>query len=201
MLAGGRSRRLGEDKARLALNDGQPLILTVVQALRAVCDDVVVVTDRAGRFKDIALPAGVVTDTIGGRGPLGGLHAGLCNIDTPFALAVACDMPFLNKELLRFMAGLPRDYELLVPRAGGRWQMTHAIYARSCLSPVESLLSQRRGSLLDLLSKVAVTELEEAQFQQYDPAGLSFFNLNSPKDLVEGRAILAGREREGFRQQ
>lgn len=74
--------------------------------------------------------------------PHRGLHAGLRAIDAPFALAVACDMPFLNPRVLRYMADLPRDYDALVPSIGGRWQPLHSIYAKAYLATVEDLLAR-----------------------------------------------------------
>lgn len=183
VLAGGKSQRMGTDKGRLVLADGRPLILAVVEAVSTVCSEVVVVTDRAGRYGDLVLPAHQVTDIVPGQGPLGGLHAGLGNVEAPFALTVACDMPFLNPRLLRYMADLPRHYEALVPRIEGRWQPLHAIYARACLPALEDLLAQGLRPLTDLLSRVRVKALPFATVRRFDPLGLSFLNLNEPDDL------------------
>ena len=175
VLAGGKSQRMGTDKARLALPDGRPVILSVVEVLKSICGEVVVVTEATGRYADLALPARRVTDIVAGCGPMGGLHAGLRAIDAPFALAVACDMPLLNPRLLRYMADLTRDYDALVPSIGGIWQPLHTIYAKACLATVEDLLARDLLALTDLLSR--------------DPEGLSFLNLNEPDDLMRVRAV------------
>ena len=184
VLAGGKSRRMGRDKARLVLPDGRPLILSILELLKDVCDEVVVVTDAPGRYADLALPAREVTDIVPGQGPLGGLQAGLRAIQAPFALTVACDMPFLNPSLLRYMVGLPRDYEALVPIVEGRWQPLHSIYAKDCLATVEDLLDRGLLALTDLLSRVRLRALPLATVQRFDPQGLSFLNLNEPGDLL-----------------
>ncbi len=75
VLAGGKSQRMGTDKARLALPDGRPVILSVVEVLKSICGEVVVVTEVTGRYADLALPARRVTDIVPGCGPMGGLHA------------------------------------------------------------------------------------------------------------------------------
>lgn len=180
---------MGTDKARIALPDGRPVILSVVEVLKSICGEVVVVTEASGRYADLALPARCVTDIVPGCGPMGGLHAGLREIDAPFALAVACDMPFLNPRLLRYMADLPRDYDSLVPSIGGIWQPLHTIYAKACLATVEDLLAGGLLALTDLLTRVRVRTLPFATVRRFDPEGLSFLNLNEPDDLMRVRAI------------
>lgn len=189
VLAGGKSQRMGTDKARIALPDGRPVILSVVEVLKSICGEVVVVTEATGRYSDLALPARRVTDIVPGCGPMGGLHAGLRAIDAPFALAVACDMPFLNPRLLRYMADLPRDYDALVPSIGGIRQPLHTIYAKGCLATVEDLLAGGLLALTDLLTRVRVRPLPFATVRRFDPEGLSFLNLNEPEDLMRVRAI------------
>ncbi len=189
VLAGGKSQRMGTDKARLALPDGRPVILSVVEVLKSICGEVVVVTEASGRYADLALPARCVTDIVPGCGPMGGLHAGLRAIEAPFAFAVACDMPFLNSPLLRYMADLPRDYEALVPSIGGIWQPLHTIYAKACLATVEDLLAGGLLALTDLLSRVRMRTLPFATVRQFDPEGLSSLNLNEPDDLMRVRAV------------
>ena len=72
VLAGGKSQRMGTDKARLALPDGRPVILSVVEVLKSICGEVVVVTEATGRYADLALPARCVTDIAPGCGLMGG---------------------------------------------------------------------------------------------------------------------------------
>ena len=195
VLAGGQSRRLGVDKAGL-LFDGRPLLEIVVEKLAAVCQDIVVacgrIEDQEGRP---ALPVRQVADAEPGRGPLAGLEAGLSAINNEFALVVACDMPFLNPDLLAYMAGLPRRYQALVPRVGGRWQPLQAIYARSCLPLIEKLLAQGHNSVEELLSRLDVQVLTEDDLPRYDADGLSLFNLNEPQDLERARALWEHRQR------
>lgn len=189
VLAGGKSQRMGTDKARLALPDGRPVIQSVLEVVESVCGEVVVVVDVPGRCEELGLRARCVSDIVPERGPLGGLQAGLMAVEAPFALAVACDMPFLNPRLLHYMAALPQDYEALVPIIRGRWQPLHAIYAKACLATVEELLSQGLLALTDLLSRLQVRALPFATARRFDPQGLSFLNLNEPQDLMRARAV------------
>lgn len=117
VLSGGRSRRLGEDKALLRLwgTQGPTLLEATIARLAAICDEVLVVSD--GPHPDWpALSARTVMDRYPGGGSLGGIYTGLLEAAHPFALVVACDMPFLQPALLRYMASRPRDYDVLIPR-------------------------------------------------------------------------------------
>ncbi len=188
VLAGGRSRRLGFDKALLTF-DGRPLLRIVVERLAAITDDIIVAGDHTDRYRHLSLPVRFLPDPAPDRGPLAGLQAGLSAIKNNFALVVACDMPFLNPGLLAHMASLPRRYQALAPRADGRWHPLHAMYARSCLPVIEELLAEGGDSLEELLSHLNVQPLMEDELQRHDPEGLSLFNLNRPADLAHARAV------------
>ncbi len=194
VLAGGASRRLGQDKAALAFG-GRPLLHVVIERVSAVCDEVIVAGAR-GRA-EAGLPAKFVEDAVPDQGPLAGVQAGLAAASADFVLVVACDMPFLDPDLLARMASLPRDYQALVPRFGGRRHPLHAVYARSCLPVVESLLAEGGNSMEALLARVAVRELAEEDICRNDPEGLSLFNLNNRADLELARARWRERELDG----
>ena len=189
VLAGGASHRLGFDKALLTLPNGRPLLLDMVEKVAAVCHEVFVVTDAPDRFKDLDLPARLIRDRLPGQGPLEGIHTALEAIATEHALVIACDMPFLNTALLRYMVTVDRHYEALVPVQGQRWHTLHAIYARSCLLAIEALLAQGGQEVRGLLPRVRLEPLTMKEWKELDPEGLSFFNLNRPVDLRAAQGI------------
>ena len=188
VLAGGASRRLGVDKATLSFG-GRPLREIVVERLAAVCEEVIVACGSRPGGARPPLPVRFVDAPLPGQGPLAGIRAALTAAAAEFALVVACDMPFLNPGLLAYMAELPRCYQALVPQAGGRWHPLHAIYGRSCLPVVDSLLAQGGNSLEELLSRLHVQALSEDVLLRHDATGLSLFNLNDDRDLARARAI------------
>ncbi len=188
VLAGGSSRRLGLDKALLRFG-GAPLLKIVVDRISQVCEDVVVAVDRPARYQALRLSAKLVADAAPGLGPISGLQSGLQACDTEHILVVACDLPFLNVELLRFIADLPRSYQALVPRSEGRWQPLCAIYARSCLEVVDAMVSAGGGSIHQLLERLDVQRPDEEEIRRLDPNGLSFLNLNERSDLDKARAV------------
>ncbi|MEE8370008.1 MAG: molybdenum cofactor guanylyltransferase [Dehalococcoidia bacterium] len=188
VLAGGSSRRLGQDKALLQFGDA-PLLKIVVDRTTQVCDHVVVAVDRPERYQELRLSAKLVADAAPGLGPISGLQTGLQACDAEHILVVACDLPFLNVELLRFMADLPRSYQALVPWSADRWQPLCAIYARSCLKVVDAIVSEGGGSMHQLLERLDVQRLDEKEMRRLDRDGLSFVNLNERSDLDKARAI------------
>lgn len=199
VLAGGGSRRLGQDKAGLRLwgAEGPTLLEAVVDHLHALCDEVLIVggdTVPSARTK-----VRLVSDRYSGRGALVGIYSGLVEASFLHALVVACDMPFLNRSLLRYMADLPRDYDVLIPRLAAegdaqRNQMLveplHAIYSRACQAPIRALLERGERQINRFFPQVQVRYLEPGVWSRFDPTGLSFRNINTPADLAAAREIL-----------
>ncbi len=188
VLAGGGSRRLGTDKAKLTFG-GRTLLEIIVDRLSSVCQEIVVATGPRSAQDITKLNLQVVEDSVPGAGPLAGVQAGLTATTTEFSLVVACDMPFLSRDLLEYMAGLPRRYQALVPLAADGWHPLHAVYARSSLPAMEALLGQGIYSMEELRSRLRVQALSEKELRQHDPHGLSLFNLNNSQDLARAQAI------------
>jgi len=196
VLAGGKSSRLGIDKTRLTLRPqegqaaGQTLLEGIVEKLLTISEEVIVV----GQCEEVCghLGAKTVGDVYPGAGPLGGIYSGLQAAAFPHALVVACDMPFLNLDFLRYMINLPRDYDILVPKWQGHLEPLHAIYSKNCLPPIEGLLKHNNLKIPDFFDRVRVRYVLEEEIARYDPQHLSFFNINTPDQLRKAEAILRG---------
>ena len=193
VLAGGQSRRLGRDKVVEPVG-GQPLISRVVQRISPLCDEVLVVV--ADQARGAALPLGrgcrIVVDRYPGAGSLGGIFSGLDAADTSWALAVACDMPFLNLDLLRRMLSLREGFDAVVPVIKGRPEPTHSLYSKDCLPFIEPRLVSRDLKISGFYNDVRVKYLPEEEVRSLDPECLSFFNVNTPQDLEKALALVAG---------
>lgn len=108
---------MGLPKAWLELS-GTPLIAHVFHALTPICDDVIVVTNESPALY-ASYPVRVVPDAMPGGGSLVGIYSGLRAADRPYAVAVACDMPFLSSALLEFLVSLAPGYDVVVPSIVG----------------------------------------------------------------------------------
>ena len=188
ILAGGESRRMGRDKSRLILGS-ETLIARAVRTLRALSDDIIIVTSTPESFS--GLVARLTSDVIVGGGALSGIHAGLAAARHEFALVVACDMPFLNLALLRHMASLASGHDAVVPHWQGEFEPLHAIYSRQCTTVIEATLQRGDRRVVDIYAAVRVRYLEPEEIARFDPEGLSFFNINSPEDWERAQELAA----------
>ena len=192
ILAGGQSRRLGRDKSLLPVG-GEPLLARTVHRLAPLSDDLIVVTNHGERYESLDLPVRLVPDERPGVGSLMGIYSGLRAARHPLALAVGCDMPFLNAPLLRYMLGLSPGYDVVIPRLAGLLEPLHAIYRETCLGPMEKLLEAGRRQIIAFFGQVRVRHVEEDEIDRFDPQRLSFVNVNTPEDWAEVQALLENR--------
>ncbi len=130
VLAGGQSSRFGTDKCAQTIA-GRTLIETVIGHLGSLSSEILIVVS-GGQSRSLHLHpmARTVGDLYPGKGSLGGLHAGLTYSTCSHSLAVACDMPFLNLDLLRHMIELSPDFDVVIPRVGDKKEPLHAIYSK-----------------------------------------------------------------------
>ncbi len=196
ILAGGRSRRMGSDKASLLLH-GEPLLARAVRRLSTASDDLLVAMSDAGSHRAIVPDTAVrfVTDLHPGAGPLAGLEAGLSAARHELLLMVAVDMPFASAALARGMADLASGYDVVLPfspAAGGsepRPEPLHALYRRTCLPIVTASLEAGERQVVAFFPQVLVRELPPATVHTLDPSGLAFTNANTPADWEKMLAL------------
>jgi len=198
VVAGGLSRRLGQDKRRVRLwgAAGPTLLEHTVDLVAQLCDDVIVVLNDPEQWP--GLPARTVPDIYADGGALGGIYAGLLAARHAYALAVACDMPFLNVHLLGAMLARQRNYDVLVPRSlepgTTRNQLgvesLHAIYGKGCLEPMRAALESGRRQIAAFFPYVRVAYVEPDETRQHDPDGRSFLNVNTPEQMADAAAWL-----------
>ena len=181
-LAGGMSRRLGRNKAVEKIG-GESLIERVVGRLSQVSSETIVVVAEESRAEVLDLPPWVRTaaDIYPGSGSLGGIFTGLSAAKGDYGIVVACDMPFLNTELLGYMLDIAPDYDVVVPRLNGRPEPLHAIYSKTCLEPIERRLARKDLKIALFFEEVRVAYIEEDDIDSLDPHRLSFFNVNTRK--------------------
>jgi len=192
ILAGGQSRRLGRDKAVEPVG-GQPLIRRVIERVAQVASEIVVVVADRTRGEKLPLAADhrIALDIYPGKGSLGGIFSGLSSVQEEWGLVVACDMPFLNLELLRYMMSLRVNTDVVVPVLEGRPEPTHALYSRVCLPRIEERLKANDLKISGFFDEVRVKYVPEEDIARFGPDYLSFFNINSQPDLDKALALAA----------
>jgi molybdopterin-guanine dinucleotide biosynthesis protein A len=192
VLAGGASQRMGRDKAFLELN-GRPLVAHVIERIAQVCEDVIVVARNAEPFT--GLGARSVEDRFRGVGVLGGLHAGLEAAANELALVVACDMPFLNPELLVAFARWAEGFDVAVLRQGEQVEPLHGAYRRTCLSAIETAIRAGRRRIVSFFPLVRVHYVAQEDVIPLDAEMHSFRNINTPEEWEEAQKRWAAERR------
>ena len=189
VLTGGRSSRMGQDKALLSFGD-RPLAAWVAERVQQVCGDVSLVGEP---MKYAAWGFPVIEDVIRNQGPLGGIHAALAHSDARFSLVVGCDMPYLSPEFLGLLLRIAQETEAdaVVPRSEGfEYEPLCAVYSRSCLAPIEEALQAGQRKIGDVLRRLRLRAVPRAEWKPYDPEGRLFQNLNTPEDYEQARREL-----------
>lgn len=182
ILAGGENRRMGEDKAFLDFQ-GRPLIAHIVELFSRLFTSTIIVTNSPERYRgyDVQL----VTDALAVRGPLTGIYTGLLHSREELNFVAACDMPFLNDGLIRFMAGLAEGHDAVVPKVAGLAEPLHAIYARRIVPAIDSRLAAGDQRIQSLYDSIAVRFVTAAEIDRHDPSRRSFRNVNTPYEYKE----------------
>jgi molybdenum cofactor guanylyltransferase len=192
-LAGGKSTRLGRNKLKEIVG-GQTIYERAISVLAQFKSEIMVVT-----APDIELPflinnikVRIEHDVYPGFGALGAIYTGLLHSNTQYNLIVACDMPFLNIELVRYMAAIAPGYDLIAYHQDDRPEPLHAVYSRNCLAPMKSLIERNERRIVGVLPFIKIRYLTEAEIKRFDPGHLSFFNINTEADLQKAQAIARG---------
>ena len=206
VLAGGQSRRMGRDKAFLDFA-GTPLIERVIERVQSVCAETIIVANNLESYSRFGLR--VVRDVYPGKGSLGGIFSGLQEVSAEYALVVACDLPFINEALLRYLISLAPQADVIIPRShaptgkakdatryehlavkDSGLQATQAIYSRRCLEPMRVRLLADDLRIINFFDEVCVRVVEPDEVARFDPQMLSFCNLNSPGDLAMALSLV-----------
>ncbi|GAB4244113.1 MAG: formate dehydrogenase accessory sulfurtransferase FdhD [Deltaproteobacteria bacterium] len=184
ILAGGRSSRMGSDKALLP-HPGGRFIEAIERRMEELFDEVIVATGEAGRYE--FLPCRRVPDLYPGTGALGGIHAALRESSSERIFVVGCDMPHLVPELVRHLCSLSEGADVVVPESEGGLEPLHAVYRKSVLPAVEEALRDGRFRVVSFFDKVRVRRVPRAEVERVDPRGTAFRNINTPEEYYRFR--------------
>lgn len=187
--AGGESRRMGQDKALLPFL-GTTLVERVISRVAPLGDELLITTNNPQEYLDFKFP--IFRDLLPGKGALGGLYTALSVARFPIVIVVACDMPFVNTDILaqaieKLQAN---DVDVVIPQTEKGYEPFHAVYRReTCLSAVQSALQSGEKRLISWFPKVKVTPISETELYQYDPQRIAFRNLNTREDFLNAEVL------------
>jgi molybdopterin-guanine dinucleotide biosynthesis protein A len=181
ILAGGKNLRMGQNKAFLEVG-GERIIDRTRNLFLELFDEVLLVTNSLPDYLDLNLR--MVADLYAGKGALGGIYAGLFHASCSHAFVAACDMPFLNKDLIRHLIGLCPGYDIVIPKTQDGLQPLHAIYSQKCLPFMEDLIQKDDLKIIDFFHRVKKREVSTEEILPFDPDLASFLNVNTPEELA-----------------
>lgn len=184
VLAGGKSTRMGEDKAFLQLK-GRTLLDRALDTVRALTPEIIIVGERS-KFSRFGT---VVEDVFRDRGPLGGIHAALTASATDLNLILALDMPFVERSFLKYLAreASATDALVTVPRTESGWQPLCAVYRKAFGHLAENSLIQGRNKIDALFSDLKVFVIDDKNLERRGFSEAMFRNLNTRREFEQAR--------------
>jgi molybdopterin-guanine dinucleotide biosynthesis protein A len=184
ILAGGRSSRMGSNKALLPYRGGR-FIESIYQTLSGLFSDVLLVTNTPEQYD--FLPCHTVADRYPDMGALAGLHAGLLHSSSPQIFAVACDMPCLNETLIRGLLARRHLADVVIPESANGLEPLHAVYGKNCLPSMEQSLDANKRRIVSFFPRVRVHTFASHHVATIDGDYSSFSNINTPADYFKLR--------------
>jgi molybdopterin-guanine dinucleotide biosynthesis protein A len=186
ILSGGKSRRMGRDKATIQIHE-KALIAHTYEVARKVFDEIMVVSTLHDTIPGIE--ARIIKDVLPIPGSLTGIVSALLWSDTPYVFILGCDMPFLTEEALRHVMNENRGEAIIVPRTKAGFEPMHAIYHRSCISAMLAAIERGRMKIGDIYPLFCVrTVPDDPVFRNH---GIPVFtNVNTEEDLRLAERIL-----------
>jgi len=202
ILAGGKSKRMGENKALMGLGN-DTLIGHVIERVRPITNELLLITNSPNEYASMGIT--IHGDFVKNAGALGGIHAGLTHATHDTVLCVGCDSPFIATNLLSYLASILGEYDAVMPythRNSNEYSMTNhkdqrqiilqtlcASYSKNCLETIEELFNDSDYRVHALAERANVLKITPDIWQTYDAEGLSFFNINSPEDYEKAKEI------------
>ncbi len=183
ILAGGKSTRMGFDKQILKINENK-MIDIIIKKLREEFEEVIVVSNKPEYYN---LRHKVVTDEIKERGPLSGIHVGLKNALSEYVYFVACDMPHINSDYIKYIKNEITDINVdcCITRYGEWIEPFNSFYNKSMIRDIEEYLNKGRRSIFRLVDKLNCYYISEEKARTFSPNWNMFLNLNTKEDLKD----------------
>ena len=187
ILAGGEAKRAGGREKYLFEYDGETFLERLLSTLKDAVDEIIIVARddlHCRRFEEICagFEAKIVPDIRKGLGPVGGLHAGVQSAGGETIFAVACDMPFVNGDVIRYLFSLSGNCDAVIPRwEEGFIEPLHAVYKRDALE--RYMHSHKSLSLRDMIDSINSCFVNVNDLRQYDADLKTFTNINNLNDL------------------
>ncbi|MBI5350708.1 MAG: molybdenum cofactor guanylyltransferase [Chloroflexi bacterium] len=195
ILSGGKSSRMGTDKALLPI-EGKTMIEHIIAQVNGIGDEVIVITNTPEQYKFLGLP--LFADVLPDKGALGGLYTAIDAASHPYTLILACDMPFVNRDLLRYMISLAPEGDAVIPKIAapdgekkksGMAEPLRAIYSKACLAPIRKCIDEDNLKMIAFFKDVKLRWIDEEEIRRFDPDLVTFMNANTPEEFEKMKGV------------
>ena len=187
ILAGGSSKRYGQDKAFLKIGNTR-LIDSILQEMHTVFKRVILITNEKIKYEYLEIP--MFEDLVKGFGPLGGIYTGLMSIPDQAGFFVACDMPHINRQLVRYMVDIKGNHRAVVPAVADKIEPLYAIYFQSCLKPIKHLIDTKRYQVRLFFDSIPVRYVKEDEIRRFCCPSKAFLNINTPDEFAKIKSLI-----------
>lgn len=185
ILAGGKNSRMGVNKAFLEIN-GIRLIDRVLSVFKELFSEILIVTNDPLSYAGFSSSV-IVTDIYKNKGALGGIYSGLFFASNDYSFVTACDMPYLNKDFISYLAQQAEKNDIVVPQLSDGFQPLYAVYSKNCLAPIKRNLEADKLKITGFYKGMRVLTVTEEIINSFNENGKLFLNINTPKELEKIR--------------
>ena len=185
ILAGGKSSRMGSNKAFLKLK-GKTFIELQIELLREMFDEIFISANTPSEYEYLNLP--IFKDVYPGKGPLGGIFTSLINASSFHTFMLACDMPFVGLELIKHLKDLTKEFDVVIPKSERGLEPLHAFYSKSCIEPIRRELEEDNLRIISFFPHVNVKIVELDNLATSASFNNAIKNLNTRdeyEDVIE----------------
>jgi molybdopterin-guanine dinucleotide biosynthesis protein A len=184
ILAGGKSSRMGEDKALMPFL-GSSLLDFILSQISDLGEERIIISNTPDDYQRFGLP--VFKDVIPDIGALGGIYSALTYASFQHCLLFACDMPFVNQPLIKHMANIIPEFDAVIPRLRKDEfaEPFRAFYSKNCISSIQIQIKKGERKVVSFFDSVSIRYLEAEEIHKFDPQELTFFNVNTPEDMAK----------------
>jgi|TARA_B100001964_G_scaffold193205_1_gene216314 molybdopterin-guanine dinucleotide biosynthesis protein A len=182
ILVGGKSSRMGTNKAFLELK-GKTFIELQIELLREMFDEIFISANTSSEYEYLNLP--IFKDVYPGKGPLGGIYTSLINSSSLHTFMLACDMPFVEPELIKHLKDLTKEYDVVIPKSEKGLEPLHAFYSKKCIDPIKKSLDENNLRIISFFPHVNVKVVELGSLASSARFKDSIKNLNTMDDYKD----------------
>ena len=182
ILVGGKSSRMGTNKAFLELR-GKTFIELQIELLREMFDEIFISANTSSEYEYLNLP--IFKDVYPGKGPLGGIYTSLINSSSLHTFMLACDMPFVEPELIKHLKDLTKEYDVVIPKSEKGLEPLHAFYSKKCIDQIKKSLDENNLRIISFFPHVNVKVVELGSLASSARFKDSIKNLNTMDDYKD----------------